>query len=118
VNPAAAMGTFLRTWRAEWAGLSRTQLAIAVNAKRRNGRRLSEDSVRRWEEGQPPKNTEELDALSEVMRERGLYPVEIKQFQQAVFTACADRQFPELFTNGDWIYRDDVDARAQRVAGR
>lgn len=117
VNPAAVMGTFLRTWRAEWTGLSRAQLAIAVNAKRRSGRRLSEDRMRRWEEGQPPKSTAELEALCEVMGERGLFPLEIKQFQQAVFAACADRQFPELFTNAEWVYRDDVDAWARRVVG-
>lgn len=108
MNPAGAMGTFIRTWRAEWAGLSRARVAIAVNGVNGKGRRVSEETVRRWEEGQPPKSTEELKALCAVMRKHGLFPLELKQFRQAVFAACADRQFPELFTNDEWVHREDL----------
>lgn len=109
------MGTFIRTWRAEWAGLSRAQLAIAVNGNLSRPRRISGGTVQRWEEGQPPKSTEELEALCGVMRKHGLIPLELKQFRQAVFAACADRQFPELFPDDEWIHRDDVDVAAHAV---
>jgi len=32
MNPARAMATFLRTWRAEWARMSRAQLANSLSA--------------------------------------------------------------------------------------
>ena len=40
--------------------------------------------VRHWEEGQPPKSTEELEALCAVMRKHGLFPLDIEEFRQPI----------------------------------
>ena len=96
MRPAQAMGTFLKVWRSEWAGLSRAQLAIAVSAWLTNGKRVKPGVVRWWEDGQPPGSTEELEALLQVMRTHGLTFPEVSQFRTAVFAACLDRQYPGL----------------------
>jgi len=108
VGPSRSMGTFLRTWRTEWAGLSRAQVAIAVNARLPRDKQIPQDRFRRWEEGQPPKTTDELEALCEVMGTHGLAAVELEQFREAVFRACADRQYPGLLANDEWVHEDDV----------
>jgi len=99
--PARSMGEFLREWREEQARLSRARVAIAINAKLPKGRQIPHDRVRRWEEGQPPNSTEELEALCQTMREHGIAPSELKQFREAVFAASAQRRYPELFRNGE-----------------
>ena len=72
MNPAQAMGTFLRTWRSEWARMSRAQLATAISALCRNGKRVTPFIIQEWEDGQPPKTTAELDGLCAVMARNGL----------------------------------------------
>ncbi len=97
VQPAMAMGTFLRVWRSEWAGLSRAQLATAVQRHVNGRKRVTSGVIRWWEAGQPPASTEELEALCLVMRAHELTAPEVEQFRSVVFAACANRQYPELF---------------------
>jgi hypothetical protein len=118
MGPAQAMGTFLRVWRAEWAGLSRAQLAIVVGAASPKAKKVTPKVIRRWEEGQPPKTTEELEALCAVMGRHGVSRLEVQQFRQAVFAACVDRPYPEVFETEDFAYRTDVDERARAVFER
>jgi uncharacterized protein (DUF2267 family) len=113
MEPSSAMGTFLRVWRAEWAGLSRAQVAVALSAGAKMP--VATHVVRHWEQGQPPGSTRELEALLEVMQGHGLQPREAGQFRQAVFAACVDRQYPELFEGGDFAYRRDVDEAAHAL---
>jgi len=118
MRPAHAMGTFLKVWRSEWAGLSRAQLAIGVSACVTNGRRVKPGVVQWWEEGQPPGTTEELEALLTVMQRHGLQPREALQFRRAVFAACVDRQYPEFFEGEDFGYQRDVDEAAHTLFER
>ena len=111
MDPARAMGTFLRTWRAEWARLSRAQLAAAVSAQCecRDGKRIAPAVVRKWEQGQPPQTTEELEALTLVMRRHGLSAAALERFRQAIFASCVARQYPGMFGQPGLAERDDVD---------
>ncbi len=115
MGPARAMGTFLRTWRAEWARLSRARLALALSAPCGKRKRVTADIIREWEDGQPPKTSSELDALTKVMGRHGLSAPEVTQFRQAVFGACAARQYPELFGDNGLAHRSDVEAVAYGV---
>jgi len=115
MNPARAMGTFLRTWRAEWAHLSRAQLAVAVAARGKPRKKVTPDIIREWEDGQPPASTAELDALLQVMREHGLTNPEVGQFQTAVFAACLDRHYPDLYEGESLADRPDIDEIAEAV---
>jgi len=117
MNPARMMALFLRTWRTEWAGLSRAQLALAVSAQCecQNGKRIAPAVVRKWERGQPPETTEELAALALVMRRHGLHASEVEQFRQAAFAACVARQYPGLFQEEDLAYRSDLADMAQAM---
>jgi len=109
MGPAQAMGTFLRTWRSEWAGLTRAQLAIALSAATGKGKTIKPGTIREWETGQPPKSTSELESLLQVMRRHGLTIPEVQQFRTAVFAACLDRHYPGLVDDGEFAYRADVD---------
>ena len=80
MNPARAMGTFLRTWRSEWAGLSRAQLATAISALCPSGKRVTPFIIQEWEAGQPPKSTAELEGLCAVMLRNGLVEPEIADY--------------------------------------
>jgi hypothetical protein len=110
------MGTFLRVWRSEWAGLSRSQVAVAISAAAK--RPIKPDIVRRWEQGQPPGSTEELEGLLTVMQRHGLQSREARQFRQSVFAACLDRQYPELFQGDEFGYQRDVDEAAHALFDR
>jgi len=112
MGPAQAMGAFLRTWRAEWAGLSRAQLALAVSRHCPKRRGITPAVIREWEAGQVPATTEELAALCTVMEQRGLSPWEVGKFRQAVFAACVGQHYPELSPDQGWARRADVDAAA------
>jgi len=115
MNTARAMGLFLRTWREEWAQLSRAQLAIAVSARCNRRHRVTPDIVRQWERGQPPQSSEELSALLQVMERRGLLAEEGAHFRQAVYAACAAHLYPDLLDGDDLALRDDVEEVGQRV---
>jgi hypothetical protein len=117
MKSAEAMGTFLRTWRSQWAGLSRGQLALAVSARSGKRRPVTAEVVRAWEQGQPPKSTAEFEALLTVMGRKGLTDIEVGQFRRAVFAACLDRHYPELFAAEDFAERPDVDEEAERSLG-
>jgi hypothetical protein len=112
MNPSQAMGTFLRVWRREWAGLSREQLAIAVAARAPKAK-VTRYVVRKWEEGQPPHSTAELEALLAVMQRHGVTRWEAEDFRKAVLASCASRQYPELFSEDGFAYREDVDELAR-----
>jgi len=115
VNPARAMGLFLRTWRGEWAGFSRGRLAIAVNGRLDGHGRVTERVVQKWEEGQPPASSDELVALCRVMQQNGLTPPEVEQFRQAVLVGCSAHHYPELFLDDDVAYRDDIEQVAEAL---
>jgi len=115
MGPAKSMGTFLRVWRAEWAALTRAQLAIALHAASPRARGVTPRVIRRWEEGQVPGTTAELEALLTVMRRHGLTQFEVEQFRQAVFAACLDRHFSGLFPDDDFVARRDCDDLAEGV---
>ncbi len=108
VQPAMAMGTFLRVWRSEWVGLSRAQLATAVQRHINGRKRVTSGVIRWWEAGQPPSSTEELEALCLVMRAHELSAPEVEQFRSIVFAACANRQYPELFEDDDFAHSPQV----------
>jgi hypothetical protein len=120
MGPTETMGLFLRTWRKEWAGLSRAHLALAVSAQCecQNGKRIASAVVRKWERGQPPETTEELAALTLVMRRHGLQASEVEHFRQAVFAACVARQYPSLLEQDDLVYREDLAEVAQALFAR
>jgi hypothetical protein len=99
MKPAQAMGLFLATWRAEWARLSRTQLALLVSSELHKPNAVTVSVVRQWEAGQPPKSLAELEALCRVMGRRALSPPEVVQFRQAVYAACLDRHYEGLFSD-------------------
>ena len=112
MGAAEAMGTFVKVWRSEWAGLSRAQLAIAVSACLPKRKAVTPRVVLYWEEGHPPGSTEELEALCDVMQRNYLLPAEVEDFRRAVFAACLDRQYPELFPGEDWLHQDGLEAAA------
>lgn len=114
MGPSQAMGTFLRIWRSEWAGLSRAQLAIALHGVSSRAKGVTPRVIRRWEEGQPPGTVAELDALTEVMGRHGLVQWEVDDFRQAVFAACVDRQYPGMLATEDFAFRDDVEEVASQ----
>ncbi len=118
VNPARAMGIYLRTWRREWAGLSRAQLALAVSAGCSGHRRVTPRVIEKWEAGQPPQCSEELLALERVMARHGLKPEEVSDFRRAVYAACAGHLYPELLEGDDWVHRPDVDGVAEALCRR
>ena len=107
MKPAGVMGLFLRTWRTEWVGMTRGQLALALSA--RQGVRVTDSVVRAWETGQPPATTAEFDALLDVMSRHGLTRPEIDDFRRAILAAVCDRQYSDLFPDEDFAYQDDVD---------
>ena len=115
MTSSQAMGTFLRIWRSEWAGLSRAQLAVAVSSSIASGKTVTPRIVRLWEDGQPPDSTEELEALLRVMGRRGLTTAEVTDFREAVFAACVDRQFPGVLHEGGFAERPDVDGAAEGI---
>ena len=118
MGPAQAMGTFLRTWRSEWAGLTRAQLAIALSAATGKGKTIKPGTIREWETGQPPKSTSELESLLQVMRRHGLTIPEVQQFRTAVFAACLDRHHPGLLGQEDLAHSPDVEAAAWAIVQR
>ena len=113
MGPTQAMGAFLRTWRAEWAGLSRAQLALAVSRHCPKRRGVTAAVIRVWEAGQVPVTSAELAALCSVMEQRGLLPLELDDFRQHVFGACVEGQYPELFPGDETIHRPDIDQLAR-----
>ncbi|MGI5817324.1 MAG: hypothetical protein ACOX9R_04430 [Armatimonadota bacterium] len=116
MNPSRALGTFLRRWRWEWAGLSRAQLALAVDAMCGH-ERVTEAVVRAWEKGQPPASTEELDGLLAVMRRHDMSEPEIGYVRRAVFAAVLDRHYPDLFIAEEFAQLPDVDELAEQSPG-
>jgi hypothetical protein len=116
MKPAEAMGTFLRTWRSEWAGLSREQLAIAVSAQCGTRRRVTAPVVRHWEQGQPPASTAEFEALLTVMGRKSLSRPEVDDFRKSVLAALCDRQYTGLFEDDGFAYREDVDIAAWHMS--
>ncbi|MGD9498241.1 MAG: helix-turn-helix domain-containing protein [Armatimonadota bacterium] len=116
MSPAQAFGTFVKYWRSQWAGLTQAQLAIAIGAHCR-GQRVTERVVRRWEEGQPPVDIEELDALLTVMRKHGLSEPEIGHVRRAIFAACLDRHYAGLFIAEEFAQLPDVDVLAEGSLG-
>ena len=106
MKPSDAMGLFLRTWRADWAGITRQQLALALSAY--PDVRVTDAVVRHWEQGQPPGSTAEFDALLDVMSRHGLTRPEIDDVRRAILAAVCDRQYADLFPDEDFAYRDDV----------
>ena len=118
VRADLAMGTFLRVWRREWAGLSRAQLARAVSSAVNGKPEVSPATVRHWEEGQPPQTAKELDALLRVMRRHWLTDPEIADFRRTVLAATASRQYPDLFDTEGFAQRRDVEEAAVALAER
>jgi hypothetical protein len=106
------MGTFLRVWRTQWAGLTQAQLAIAVGARCGGRYKVRKYTVAEWEKGQPPHSAAELEALLAVMQARRATLGEADDFRQAVFAACSSRHYPELFPDVNLAYEDDVDVLA------
>jgi len=116
VDPAQAMGTFLKTWRSEWAGMSQQQLAIAVSGGMGEGKPVTRRMVQHREAGHPPETSAELVALCEVMRRNELgWAEHVDQFREAAYAACVARQYPELI--GGWSIHDadGVDEIAREV---
>jgi len=113
MRPSRALGTFLRVWRKEWAGMTRAQLAIAVSGALSGRARVTEEIVRQWEEGQPPKTTAQLEALLAVMLRKGLTPFEIDQVRAAALAAVGDRHYPELYDDEPFASRPDNEVLAQ-----
>ena len=118
MDAARAMGTFLRTWRAEWAGLSQAQLAVAVSAHCGGTHRIEKYTIGEWEKGQAPHSTAELEALLGVMRRHGITETEAGDFRQAVFAACCSRHYPELFADTGTAHSEDVDGLAYELHRR
>ena len=112
MEPSRAMGTFLRVWRTEWAGLTQAQLAIAVGARCGGRYQIRKYTVAEWERGQPPHSAAELEALLAVRQARRGTVGEADDFRQAVFAACSSRHYPELFPDVNLAYEADVDTLA------
>ncbi|NPV48460.1 MAG: helix-turn-helix transcriptional regulator [Armatimonadetes bacterium] len=115
MTPSQAMGLFLRTWRAEWAKLTRAQLARLLGSELHRREAVTVASIRQWESGQPPKDLTELDALGAVMRSHALSAHEVQEFRDAVFAACLDRHYPGLLGGGNFAHQRDVDAVAAEL---
>ena len=109
MNPALAMGTFIRVWRERWAKLTREQLAQALPATCALGRPVAAHVVYAWERGQPSRTAAELDALLQVMHRRGLHEAELTDVRRTAMATCAARQYPELFPDEAFASREDVD---------
>jgi len=90
-------------------------LAVRLSALCAKRKRVTADIVREWEDGQPPKSTAELDAVTEVMRRHCLSAPELEQFRQAVFAVCAARQYPELFADDGLAHRADIEEVAYGI---
>ncbi len=116
MRAAQSMGLFLRTWRSEWAGLTRGQLALAVS--RAAGRNVAVPVIRAWEMGQAPGSTEELQALLEVMGRHGLSRPEVEQFRQAVFAACLDRHYEGLLGGESLADLPDLEEVTEALCAR
>lgn len=112
MTPSEAMGLFLRTWRAEWARLTRAQLARLLGSELPRRNAITVPVIRQWESGQPPKDLAELDALCAFMRSHGLSALEAHEFRDAVFAACLDRHYPGLLGGDNFAHQPDVDAVA------
>ncbi len=115
MKPSQTAGLFLATWRAQWARLTRQQLAIAVSAQLGRPRAVDVSLVRRWEDGQPPKTLAELDALCAVMARHGLQRHEARRFRETVFLACVDRHYPDLMADENMAYRSDLEEWARAL---
>jgi hypothetical protein len=111
MRPSQAVGLFVKTWRAEWAGLSRAQLSLLVS--RRLTKPLKPGVTRAWEEGQPPGSVEELDALCLAMRLRTLSQPGVGQFRDAALAACLDRHYAGLFLDESFAQDSAADALAE-----
>ncbi len=116
MDPARVMCTFLRVWRKDWARLSRKQLAAAVSVEL--GRSIDQHVVRSWEMGQPPRTSEELQALGRVLSARGLTGWELDEVKDAVFAAVLARQYPTLFEVDDLIHSPGLDDFVESVVSR
>jgi hypothetical protein len=112
MGPSRAMGLFVRRWRAEWVVLSRAQLAVALCGHLGRPGVVTPRVIRRWEEGQPPRDTGELEALCEVMARTGLPRHVADGFRSAVYVAVAERQYPEAFEGPPMARRSDVESLA------
>lgn len=117
MNPSRVMGTFIRTWREQWAGLTRAQLALAVSTVGEPRLPVASHVVAAWERGQPPKTTAELTALLQVMRRHGLQEPELAEFRSVALAACAGRQYAELFPEDTLRDPDLLAAAAAEMYG-
>ena len=123
MDPARVMGTFLRTWREAWLGLSRGELCYRVNGLNRKAR-LTTEVVRRWEQGQAPMRSAQLEALLRVMRgenlngrEGRLSSREAVQFLDLCITAPGARRYSDLLPDDCFGLRTDVRKASQAVFG-
>ncbi|NPV48452.1 MAG: hypothetical protein HPY69_16050 [Armatimonadetes bacterium] len=113
VDPAHVMGRFLRLWRAEWAGLSREQLARIISTDLGRRRRITPAIVRAWELGQPPSSTEQLMAVLATMARYGVPADTVMGFRETVLLAAVTRQYPGVLQYDSPLDRPDADAMAQ-----
>lgn len=109
VSPARAMGWFLRTWREEWAGLSRAQVAAAMSAHCTQREHTTVHMVRQWERGQPPHSSEQLVALLGLVTRHGLPPRLVEQLREVAYAACAALHYPELLDTERLLEYPDLD---------
>jgi hypothetical protein len=109
VNPARTMGWFLRTWREDWAHLSRAQLALAISAHAPGRERTTPDMVRQWERGQPPHSSQQLTALLDAMARHGVPEDVMRRFLITTFAACAGHQYADLLGRAGLLERTDLD---------
>lgn len=91
METALVWGLFVRAWREDWAHLSRGQLSLALGA--RLGRPVRPHVVRAWEEGQAPATGEELQALLDLLADRGLVASELAAVRRAACGALVARQY-------------------------
>jgi len=117
VSPARVMGVFLRTWRAEWAGLSRAVLAGAVGSQC-PGETVTGDMAYAWERGQPPRTTAQLLALERVMRKHGLTEGHVRQFREVVLAACGAWRYEGLCEDVSFADLPGVEGLARSACER
>lgn len=84
MKPAHTMGTLIRVWRREWAGLSRAQPTPAVSAAASGAGRVTTDDVYAWEGDRPPRTWPELRGLLQLMQRHGPHQTELDEFHQAL----------------------------------
>ncbi len=84
MKPAHTMGTLIRVWRREWAGLSRAQPTPAVSAAASGAGRVTTDDVYAWEGDRPPHTWPELRGLLQLMQRHGPHQTELDEFHQAL----------------------------------